>query len=581
MPPTEIGKYKILRELGRGAMGAVYLAEDPFIARRVAIKVMRPQVEEGEERFLQEARTVGSLSHPNIVLLHDFGFAGELPYLVMEHVEGTILDRWLAEPHAAGARLRVLAGLCRAVSYAHSRGVLHRDLKPSNVLVRSDGEAKLLDFGIARVENTRMTATGVVLGTPEYLAPELLGSGSFSPRSDMYALGLVAYELFGGRNPFAADTVAACLRKVLEVAPAPLTADGGASAEVAAEVMRCLAKDPLARPESPERLLAATERALAAGHAPSPGAAMATSPTTRMDTGANRTRSARRVRTLAWIAAGAVLAGIIGLGYRLLAPEARAPAQAGESAGRPAPLSPDAAPPAISTPTPGTSAAAATASVPPPPSRAAAAASTKATTPAMPGVALLPHAGGTTSERRIATPARTPASEQSAPEPAPAESVPAAASTLAAPSETEKKQQGAAGEPAAATTAVVPTAAALPPAAAFSAAAAPAPAASLPAVAPLPATPRLVSIVPKTLRRGAGVTVQLRAERLPEGWSVQFRRGGKNTSQIRVLRSKRTGPGELELSLLPEEDAPIGTYSLVLVDSSGAITNALSFEVDL
>ena len=286
--PTEIGKYRILRELGRGAMGAVYLAEDPFIARRVAIKVMRPQVEEGSERFLQEARTVGSLSHPNIVLLHDFGFFGELPYLVMEHVEGTILDRWLAEPHEPQARLRVLAGLCRAVLYAHSRGVLHRDLKPSNVLVRSDGEAKLLDFGIARVENTRLTATGVVLGTPEYLAPELLGSGGFSPRSDMYALGLVAYELFGGRNPFAADTVAACLRRVLEVAPAPLAADSPAPAEVAAEVMRCLAKDPAHRPESPEHLLAATERALAAGLAPAPGPAMATSPTTRMATGASR-----------------------------------------------------------------------------------------------------------------------------------------------------------------------------------------------------------------------------------------------------------------------------------------------------
>ncbi len=211
-------------------MGAVYLGEDPFIGRRVAIKVMRPQVEEGAERFLQEARTIGSLSHPNIVLLHDFGFAGELPYLVMEHVDGTILDKWLAEPRDARERLRVLAGLCRAVTYAHSRGVLHRDLKPSNVLVRSDGEAKLLDFGIARVENTRMTATGVVLGTPEYLAPELLGSGKFSPRSDMYALGLVAYELFGGRNPFGADTVAACLRRVLEVEPVPLAADSSAPA---------------------------------------------------------------------------------------------------------------------------------------------------------------------------------------------------------------------------------------------------------------------------------------------------------------------------------------------------------------
>ena len=568
--PAEIGKYRILRELGRGAMGAVYLAEDPFIARRVAIKVMRPQVEEGEERFLQEARTIGSLSHPNIVLLHDFGFAGELPYLVMEHVEGTILDRWLSEPHGAEARLRVLAGLCRAVTYAHSRGVLHRDLKPSNVLVRSDGEAKLLDFGIARVENTRMTATGVVLGTPEYLAPELLGSGKFSPRSDMYALGLVAYELFGGRNPFGADTVAACLRRVLEVEPAPLAAFSSAPAGVATEVMRCLAKDPQVRPESPERLLAAiggververAEPALAAGPAPAPGPAIATSPTTRMETGTTEARPKGRTRPLRWIAAAVLVAAGLGAAYWLLGPPPAPPPEsrekARETADRPAGSSRDDGPPIPVAPAAVVSTDPVTASIPPPPSRTLASEAKSAASPARSAVSPLPAAGDASSASPVETPAGAPALEEIVARPTPAESAPAPAATATPTAPPETPPQGSA---------VVP---------------APAVLSESPSGAPPTVAPRLISIAPKSLRRGAGVTVRLRVEPLLDGWSVQFRRGGKSTSQIRVLRSKRTGATDLELSVLPEEDAPIGTYALVLVDASGKITNALSLEVDL
>ena len=556
MPPTEIGKYRVLRELGRGAMGAVYLGEDPFIGRRVAIKVMRPQVEEGAERFLQEARTVGSLSHPNIVLLHDFGFAGELPYLVMEHVDGTILDKWLAEPRDARERLRVLAGLCRAVAYAHSRGVLHRDLKPSNVLVRSDGEAKLLDFGIALVENTRMTATGVVLGTPEYLAPELLGSGRFSPRSDMYALGLVAYELFGGRNPFAADTVAACLRRVLEVEPVPLAADSSAPAEVAAEVMRCLAKDPLRRPESPEHLLAATERALAAGLAPAPAGRMASAPTTRMESGASRRSPARWMRPLGWVAAAAVVAVGLATAYRFFAPTG-SPAKEEAAQSRP---SVEGESPAVP-PEPAAAAAQAPASA----SAAAPSELQPATPAAKPRIAPL-----TPADRRPAGPAG-PAGPATEPSPG-----------------TVARAEIAAGEPAAepapppaSTVAEAPPPQTASPSAA--AAATPAPQAdSVPALAPpAPALPRLTSLAPSTLRRGAGVTVRLRGETIPDGWNVQLRRGGKVTNQVRVLRSKRTGPGGLEISLLPDDDAPIGTYTPVLVDAAGASTNALSFEVDL
>ena len=417
--PTEIGKYRILRELGRGAMGAVYLAEDPFIARRVAIKVMRPQVEEGEERFLQEARTIGSLSHPNIVLLHDFGFAGELPYLVMEHVEGTILDRWLSEPHGAEARLRVLAGLCRAVAYAHSRGVLHRDLKPSNVLVRSDGEAKLLDFGIARVENTRMTATGVVLGTPEYLAPELLWAAESSRRgptctrsvSSPTSSSAVATRSAPTQWPPACD---GCSKSSLHRSPpAPRRRPGSPRRSCAAwRRIRCC------RPESPERLLAAIERveraerdepALAAGLAPAPGPAIATSPTTRMETGTSEPRPKGRTRPLRWIAAALLVAAGLGAAYWLLgpppAPPPDSPERARETADRPAGSSRDDGPPIPVAPAAVVSAAPVSAAAPPPPSRTLAAEAKSAASPARPAVSPLPAAGDASSASRVETPA--------------------------------------------------------------------------------------------------------------------------------------------------------------------------------
>ena len=188
--PAEIGKYRILRELGRGAMGAVYLAEDPFIARRVAIKVMRPQVEEGEERFLQEARTVGSLSHPNIVLLHDFGFAGELPYLVMEHVEGTILDRWLSEPHGAEARLRiVLRGLDQLperelrAKLTETKQLLDDRSLPGNLRGKlTDLAAKLRNDPGWRFEELR-TGHNAMVTAPHALARALLLTSAPAPET--------------------------------------------------------------------------------------------------------------------------------------------------------------------------------------------------------------------------------------------------------------------------------------------------------------------------------------------------------------------------------------------------------------
>lgn len=260
-PPERVGRYRVVRVLGSGGMGQVYLAEDETLGREVAVKVMRPQSEEGPERFVLEARTVAALNHPNIVVLHDFGMFGERPYLVMERLEGESLDVWAETPRAVADKLAVLRDLCRALDYAHRRGVLHRDLKLSNVQVLPDGSAKLMDFGIAQSAaggaGSRMTATGIVLGTPEFIAPELLAGGAYSPRSDLYAFGVVAYQLFADVQPFRADNLAACLQRVLHHRPLPLRSLVGEVPEaVARAIDACLEKDPLARPSGADRLLA-------------------------------------------------------------------------------------------------------------------------------------------------------------------------------------------------------------------------------------------------------------------------------------------------------------------------------------
>ncbi len=265
MLPSQIGKYRILSSLGRGAMGDVYLGEDPHIGRQVAIKVLRQEDPEGRLRFLQEARVVGAFSHPNIVVVHEFGFEGAEPFLAMEFLPGESLESWLRAPRPLADQLRVVRGLAEALEYAHARGVLHRDVKPGNVQVLPDGQCKLMDFGIARAALGKLTATGTVMGTPNYMAPETLSEATYSERSDLYSAAVVFYEMFAGRNPFAAPTVAACLHNVLHVEPEPLARlRPDLPAALAAAVTECLAKDPARRPASFERLLA-TVRTLEAG----------------------------------------------------------------------------------------------------------------------------------------------------------------------------------------------------------------------------------------------------------------------------------------------------------------------------
>jgi eukaryotic-like serine/threonine-protein kinase len=206
-----IGRYKIRRRVGSGAMGQIYEAHDPVIDRRVAIKVLRaefvarPDGSVSEiDRFRQEARAAGRLLHPNIVTLLDYGEESGTPFLAMEFVEGENLDVRLKRQGRLTMRdsvsiiTQVLAGL----EFAHSQGVIHRDIKPSNILLTNTGLAKIADFGIARIDASELTNAGDILGTPSYMTPEQLAGGAIDNRTDLFAVGTVLFELLSGAKPF-------------------------------------------------------------------------------------------------------------------------------------------------------------------------------------------------------------------------------------------------------------------------------------------------------------------------------------------------------------------------------------------
>jgi serine/threonine-protein kinase len=208
--PTQIGRYEILRLLGQGAMGRVFLARDPVLDRWVAVKVPRndPTLEPDQrrallERMRHEARASGRVSHPNIVALFDMG---EDPvvglYLVFEYVEGpTLKDRIAEKPLGAMAAAKLAREMGDALSTAHAAGVLHRDVKPENVILARAG-SKIADFGIARVPDSTLTREGGLLGTPAYSAPEGIVSGSFSPLSDQFSMAATLYEALCGARAF-------------------------------------------------------------------------------------------------------------------------------------------------------------------------------------------------------------------------------------------------------------------------------------------------------------------------------------------------------------------------------------------
>jgi eukaryotic-like serine/threonine-protein kinase len=245
------GRYKLEAKLGSGGMSTVYLARDGTLDRAVAVKVMHREMSEQPdqlERFRQEARAVAKLSHPNVVAVIDAGEDGGHPYIVFEYVEGETLKQRIARVGALDTQeaLAYAIEIARGLTVAHARNMVHRDIKPQNVLIDAEGRAKLTDFGISRqLEQDGMTATGRVLGTTDYVAPEQAMGHPVDPRSDIYSLGVVLYEMLIGQVPFHADSqVGVAMKHVNEELPDVQQRRPEVSAATALVVERATAKDP-------------------------------------------------------------------------------------------------------------------------------------------------------------------------------------------------------------------------------------------------------------------------------------------------------------------------------------------------
>ncbi|HKV88356.1 MAG TPA: HD domain-containing phosphohydrolase [Candidatus Dormibacteraeota bacterium] len=245
-----LGPYRIIERIGRGGMATVYRAYHAGLDRHVAVKVLPEFFAEDEgyrERFQQEARSIARLKHPSILDVFDFGQQDGLTYLVLELVEGGTLADRVGTPIPLEEVVRLLGAVGDALDYAHLNGVLHRDVKPSNILIRRDGTPVLGDFGLAKMLGSirKLTGSGIVMGTPEYMSPEQAADDPIGPASDRYSLAVVAYEMLTGRVPFQADTPAAVLLSHLNKAmPPTLELKGELSAHVEDVLRRALAKSP-------------------------------------------------------------------------------------------------------------------------------------------------------------------------------------------------------------------------------------------------------------------------------------------------------------------------------------------------
>ena len=209
--PRRLGKYEITATLGQGAMGVVYKAFDPGIRRVVAIKTIRRELVEGERaaaamlaRFRNEAHAAGKLLHPGIVAVHDYGEDAEVAYIAMEYVEGNSLREYIGRGTRFAERdaVSIVSQLLEALGHAHEHRVWHRDIKPGNIIVMRSGKVKIADFGIARVEASELTQTGVMMGSPGYMAPEQYAAAQIDHRADLFAAGVVFYQLLTGAKPF-------------------------------------------------------------------------------------------------------------------------------------------------------------------------------------------------------------------------------------------------------------------------------------------------------------------------------------------------------------------------------------------
>ena len=234
-------------------MGVVYRALDPVLNRRVAIKVMSDALAQDmdlRQRFLREAQAAGSLQHPHVVTIYDFGEVDGHPFIAMEYVEGVDLEHLLRTNVSLSMdeKLELVVGVLQGLAYAHKKGIIHRDIKPANVRVDNEGKARIMDFGIAHLASSNMTRTGVMLGTPNYMAPEQIVGNDVTARTDIFSVGVLLYELLTNVKPFQGDTLHTVMYKVLsENPPPPDKVLPGLPASLNGVVMRALQKDPAER----------------------------------------------------------------------------------------------------------------------------------------------------------------------------------------------------------------------------------------------------------------------------------------------------------------------------------------------
>ena len=260
----KIGRYKILGELGRGAMGIVYKAEDPNLDRLVALKtILLEEDSEGrkeyQKRFVLEAKAAGKLHHPNIVTTFDCGEHEGMAYLAMELIEGTDLrSRLQKETIPAAESVEIARQVAEGLAYAHARGVVHRDIKPGNIMLNPDGQAKIMDFGLARMRMAdHKTSTGIVLGTPRYMSPEQISGQPVDQRSDIFSLGIVIYEMLTGTRLFAGEDMHQVQHQITETEHVPPTRQvAGLPPMVDFVVARALKKDPTVRYQDARELAA-------------------------------------------------------------------------------------------------------------------------------------------------------------------------------------------------------------------------------------------------------------------------------------------------------------------------------------
>ena len=249
--PQKIGKYDIHGELGNGAMGKVYKGFDPHISRWVAIKaIVKASLAPGDlqhmiSRFRHEARAVGRLVHPRIVQIYDYGEDEELAYIVMELVNGKSLHELLAKgaKYSHNEIVEIIRPLLDGLGYVHEEGVVHRDLKPSNILINSDGRIKICDFGIAHTESSELTQLGDVLGSLHYMSPEQFIGMSIDARSDIYSVGVIAYELLTGKKPFVGNSATIMQQVIYERENPPSSINPALTAEIDAVIQKALEKD--------------------------------------------------------------------------------------------------------------------------------------------------------------------------------------------------------------------------------------------------------------------------------------------------------------------------------------------------